>query len=278
MSLITPLFLSAAATLASEPLDVAIIGASASAGWGVVVDAAPSEMPTPIRHRHLDLASAIEASLGAEHADISRHVDAMFFSRPLVTGAAEVTAAIAEKPDAVVGIDFLFWYSYGDIPQLRSGQDEIGVRIAMLEQGLKQLDRLNVPLLIGNLPDVAGAADVKPIALLSASQVPSESALKALNNRIATWAAQHDKVTLIPLAATMEALQHGNELRVGTTVWPEDDTYLQYDQLHPSVSGLLFLAAVIATELDDGIEGVTAEVDPVQLRRLVEFTPDEPTP
>ncbi len=273
MSVIESLVLIATSIAAEPPIEVAVIGASASAGWGVVVAVEPSETP-PIHHRHLDLAAALEASLGHDNADISRHVDAMFFSNPLATGSAEVTAAIKENPDVVVGIDFLFWYAYGHLPQSRAGQDEVEIRLAMLERGLAQLDRLKVPLLIGDLPDVSDAADVEPLSLLSAAQVPSDRALKTLNGEIAAWATERDNVTLLPLAATMESLQDGAALTVDTTPWPSDASYLQYDQLHPSVDGLLFLAAMIAAELDDTVDGATAKVDLKALRQLVEYTPD----
>ncbi|MDP7070101.1 MAG: hypothetical protein QF561_01995 [Phycisphaerales bacterium] len=272
------LLLLIASPSSTPPVDIAVIGASASAGWGVVVERPPTAARIPIHHRHLDLAAAIGASLGSEHADVSRYVDALFFIQPLTTGAAEVTAAIQGDPDVVVGIDFLFWYAYGHVPAPQASRGEVTTRLALLQHGLRELERFDVPLLIGDLPDMSSAADIKPIAMLTASQVPSSQALAALNDQIAAWASERDNVTLLPLAATMESLRGGGGLAVDETPWPIDASYIQFDQLHPSVEGLLFLAAMVAARLDDGMEGVTAEVSPEQLRQRVNGMTSDPAP
>ena len=132
----------------------------------------------------------------------------MLFRDPAKTGQKEVLMAKRRKPDAVVAIDFLFWFVYGYV----SGDPE-AQRAAGLERGLALLDQLEVPLMVGDLPDMRGAAN----RMLKARQIPSVVVLERLNRRLRSWADERGDVTLVPLAALVKELKHeGSELPLKT--------------------------------------------------------------
>ncbi len=158
----------------------------------------------------------------------------MLFRDPAKTGQKEVLMAKRRKPDAVVAIDFLFWFVYGYV----SGDPE-AQRAAGLERGLALLDQLEVPLMVGDLPDMRGAAN----RMLKARQIPSVQVLKRLNRRLRSWAEQRGDVTLVPLAALVKELKHeGSELPLKTgALRTPPAALLQSDRLHATRLGMAFL-------------------------------------
>lgn len=233
---------------------IAVIGASASAGWGVVVPGEPSTDPIPIHHTHVDLADVLPVVLMEASPVMSRHTDISFFVAPRKVGRVEMDAALAADPTLIVGVDFLFWYGYGARPDTS--------RMALLEQGLRELDRWEGPMLVGDIPDVSEAALVEPIALISKRQVPSPQMLIALNRRIHAWAAERANVHVVPLADTVSRWQQGIPPDLNGHAWPAGCRIMQFDRLHPTAEGLVALAELVAEVIRARIQPVAVQADP----------------
>ena len=228
---------------------IAVVGASASAGWGVVVPQSKATHDGPsMHHRHIDLAEVIDVVLQPQTAQVDSHATSMFFRAPNTHGPSQINAAIADKVDLVIGIDFLFWYAYGfQLGVDHSNGGDTPERLASLERGLAQLDRLTVPVVIGDIPDMRSATDAGPIPLLSKGQVPSPKGLTAINIRIHEWAEARPSVSVVPLADLVSAMQRGDAIEIGQRPWPPDARLLQADRLHPTTDGL-FAVAVLAAD------------------------------
>jgi hypothetical protein len=264
--------------LASPPSleRVAVIGASASAGWGVVLPSAKPVEGTQVLHRHIDLADVLPVVLGADLGSVTDHTDAWFFVSPQKVGTAEVNAAIEANPTIVIAIDFLFWYGYGDrgVDGRRHTPEDTASRMALLEEGLATLERFEPLVLVGDLPDVSSAATVKPISLIKPSQVPSPATLQAMNDRIAQWAKDHPQIIIVPLADTVDRMSQEKPLHLNTFEWPTKLRLLQFDQLHPTPLGLVAIAALAAQSLPATIEINTMRRNPIDvIDRLREQTP-----
>ncbi|MFQ5506437.1 MAG: hypothetical protein ACE5F1_16830, partial [Planctomycetota bacterium] len=138
---------------------VVTIGASLTSG-------AAAELP---------LAKILDLAIAGEHRRVQQFATELFFMKPRLSGKAQIDRCVRRRPTLVLGIDFLFWYGYG---QMR-GTDEIPRRLRLLEEGLEQLARLDCPIVVGDFPDMRGADP----RMLSPVQVPSKKALAALNAR-----------------------------------------------------------------------------------------------
>lgn len=233
---------------------IAIIGASASAGWGVVIPTQQVGEGVPIHHTHIDLADVLPAVLIGTSQQVTDHATSFFFSDPTTIGHAEMSAAIATDPTLIIGVDFLFWYAHGNMPE----QD----RFELLEQGLKELERFDGTLLVGDIPDVSAAATAKPIAFISARQIPQPRTLSALNTRIRTWAKARSRTHIIPLARTLRSWQHGEPPHINGHQWSEDIRIIQFDKLHPTAAGLVATAELVAESINDTIQPVAVQADP----------------
>ncbi len=224
---------------------VAVIGASATCGWGLHAPPTRADI-TP--HR-INLSHVLDAAIIEPHDPVAFHGDPLFFARPAVAGRRSVDQLLAIRPTQVVALDFLFWYAYGSrdlsgVPIERPRQ-----RMAGLEAGLAELERLDVPLLVGDIPNMSPAVGV----ILSASMVPDEATIAAMNHRIADWARGRADTRVFPLADLLEALYanqafafDGQQLEAGAR-----DLMLQNDQLHPTLLGLVAIGAMIADDIDD---------------------------
>ncbi|MCH2136240.1 MAG: hypothetical protein MK101_06615 [Phycisphaerales bacterium] len=246
----------------TPPAGIGLIGASATAGWGVIV---PLDKPSEGRRfRHVTLARALEAIDQDLPGVVTKSGDPFFFRKRNATRALQMDAVIEARPEAVIGVDVLFWYAYGNV----AGVDKTtrgAARAARLEEGLTQLDRivaLGIPLIVGDLPDMSGALEAKPFAFLRANQVPAKDTLKALNERIHAWAAERPDVHLLPLAELIATMQEGKGVTAGGVSWGPDPRLLQHDRLHPTDEGLLALAAVVSQQLEQ-IRAPGAELEPV---------------
>ncbi len=275
MTWLHTVLLLAAAADPCPPHHIAVVGASASAGWGVVIPTPPTDHAIPVHHRHADLADVLPAVLGGDREDVSGHTAIWFFSAPHRIGPAVLQSAQAARPTHIVALDFLFWFAYGshDGQGVPIGRDDIDARLANLNQGLRLLESIEVPVLVGDIPDVSPAADVWPIALLRMDQVPTPEALAAMNLRIREWVASRDDTTLIPLAATVARMQRGESLHLNEHIWPSDSALIQFDQLHPTTLGLVALAELTAASLPPATKP-SLRADPnAVLDRVAETTP-----
>jgi hypothetical protein len=243
---------------------VAVIGASASAGWGVVLPSAHPPKGTMALNRHIDLADVLPVVLGSDAGTVTSHTDTMFFASPMKVGSQEVRAALAADPTIVIAVDFLFWYGYGerDASGNRHAEDDVMSRMALLETGIAAIERFQVPVLVGDLPDVSAAATVEPISLLKPTQVPSSRALQAMNLRIHAWAADDPNITLLPLADTVDRMVRNMPLRLNSFDWNGDKRLLQFDRLHPTPWGLVALGELAAQSLPRTIRVETMRRNP----------------
>lgn len=205
---------------------IVVIGASASAGF---TESEPLGGPTTPQFR---LSRYLDAALVAPHKPVLNFANTLFFMQPLGSGRHQIEQALEAKPALVIGLDFLFWFCYGE------GTD--AERLQRFEQGLKLLETLPCPIVVGDIPDASGASN----RMLGPEQIPNPSTLNAANRRLKQWAAKHADVILVPLAAFMRNASTGKPVVVhGMTVSESKTvTLLQQDNLHPSRLGAAVLA------------------------------------
>ena len=207
---------------------VVVIGASASGGF---VLTEPFGGPTTEQckpHHYLD------AAITAPHAPVKNFGSALFFLSPDAMAASEIQSATNAKPTLVVAVDFLFWFCYGN-------GDSDAERAAHFEAGLKLLERLPCPLVVGDIPDASSATNT---GIISADMVPSEAARRAANERLKKWAAKRKQVTIVPLAEFMRAVKANEAIKLHSTILPagKTRTLLQADGLHPTPRGAAVLS------------------------------------
>ncbi|MES2570022.1 MAG: hypothetical protein V4710_08195, partial [Verrucomicrobiota bacterium] len=80
-------------------------------------------------------------------------------------------------------------------------------RLSRVEAGLRQLDGIDAPLVVGDFPD-AWKAD----GILSRGQLPERSILAQRNQRLKAWAAMRRNVISFPLASLMVFVNANEEL------------------------------------------------------------------
>ncbi len=156
------------------------------------------------------------------------------FSNPVKNGKKQIDLAKKKDPDMIVAVDFPFWFGYGHV----SG-DKAKARLARLETGLAYLKQFDVPVVVGDLPNMKGAK----IRMLKPWQIPTEATLKLLNARLAKFAADNQNVTLVPVAQIIKALKvdgvmlplKDGELKTGP------GALLQEDQLHATRLGMALM-------------------------------------
>lgn len=214
---------------------VVMIGASASSGFVMSEPFGGTNTARCKLNRYLDAAIAVP------HAPVKNLASALLFMNPEAFGPMQIEAATNDKPTLVIGVDFLFWFCYGDA----STDAE---RAARFENGLKLLDEIHCPLVIGDIPDASSATNT---GIISIEQVPSEKARRAANERLKQWAAAHPLVSVMPLAEFMRGVKANRAIKVHGQTLPAGKTraLLQNDQLHPSPQG----AAVLALGILDAL-------------------------
>jgi hypothetical protein len=227
-------FLSAQPT-ASRPAAtpvVAVIGASVSAGF---VDPRPREDGE--RNSTVDVKTVLKGLWPDGKAEIRARNGLMLpmFTDAVGLGTKQVDAALRDQPQAVVAVDFLFWFGYGPA----RARDEIAFRHQRLEQGLALLDRFTCPCIVGDFPDMHGADP----QMLPPRAIPSEEALAALNARVTAWAKERKHVALFPLARWVRQLKTEGELLqvAGRELSVPPLFPLQGDRLHATRLGMAML-------------------------------------
>lgn len=229
---------SVSAPEAREP-KVAIIGASVSAGFkdGPMFGGEAGNDTVPLQKV---LGPRFEAMGGT----VSSRADVMMFTDPTVIGERQVKSALRGKPDLLVAVDFLFWYSHGPLPR---AEDEAKYRKARLDEGLGMLARFDCPILVGDLPDMRGAA----ARMLHPSWIPEPKLLAELNEQVQAWAKQRTNVRVFPLTAEVKALKETGvtlPLRDGPLKTGPGEL-LQGDRLHTTRLGMAWLGMRLDQEL-----------------------------
>lgn len=209
-----------------------VIGASVSGGFrdGPLTGAKEPGDSVTLQH-------VLKAWCG-EHARATTHAPLQMmamFTDPTGIGEKQIQAAKKAKPAYVVAIDFPFWFAYGYF----SGADADQQRLARHRQGLELLASLGVPVLVGDLPDMQGAAR----RMLSPAQIPAPELLQRLNAQLATFVQQHPRLRIVPLAALVAQMK--NEGIVLPLAKGELRTLpgalLQGDRLHSNRLGMAYL-------------------------------------
>ena len=240
-----------------------MVGASATAGF---TESEPLGGPATSQFR---LGRYLDAAVAVPHEPVKNLATAMFFLQPEAIGWAQIEQALQANPTLVVGVDFLFWFCYGDGP----GD---GDRLKRFEKGLKMLETVQCPLVIGDIPDASGASE----DILGPEQIPSVKAMGAANRRLKEWAASRANVVIVSLSAFMrsamanEALTiRGHTLEKGKT-----RTLLQSDRLHPSSHGCAVMTLAILDAFQSKQPASRASDirwDPNEVYRLVFKTADQ---
>jgi len=144
-------------------------------------------------------------------------------------------------PTLVIGVDFLFWFCYGN------GRTDAD-RARHFEAGLKLLEQISAPIIVGDIPDASFATNT---GIISSFQVPSETARAAANRRLLEWAARHPQVTVVPLAQFMRDVSRNSAVTIHEKIIPAGKTqrWLQADALHPTPVGAAMLSLRILDHL-----------------------------
>ena len=219
---------------------IAIVGASASDGFGVAVSNGSAQ---PFKAELVDMRDVLLAAAKPGTTELVAHyATGMFFSDPITRGEDAITRALGTKPTLLLAADFLFWYAYGGggigKTPIRTEAD----RASLFEQGLVQLDRVvtaGVPLVVGNLPDMRASKG----RMMAAMQLPEAATLDALNARLAEWVRAKRAVRLLPLTAVTDETRSGEPIRIGSFEWDpgRHGPVMQRDRLHPAFPGLVAL-------------------------------------
>ncbi len=213
---------------------VVVIGASASAGFVLSEPFGGTNTDKCKLHRYLD------AAIIPPHAPVKNLATSLMFMNPDALAAMQVEAATNAQPTLVVAVDFLFWFCYGDV--------SANERAGRFEEGLKLLERIPCPLVVGDIPDMSSATNT---GIIGVDQLPGEATRLAANKRLKEWAAAHPRVAVVPLAEFMRATRANAAIKLhnGTLPAGKSRALMQNDMLHPNPQGATILALGILDSL-----------------------------
>ncbi|MAI66895.1 MAG: hypothetical protein CMJ26_03340 [Phycisphaerae bacterium] len=243
---------------AEQPCDVlkrvVVTGASVTSGFGLTTPPIKGDLGAyPINMQHI-----MEGVITSEHEEVAFFGDLLFFKNSRKNAIAYIKQIKAHKPSLIVGIDFLFWFGHGTPPE---AENISAYRMDTLNFAIGLLDELNVPMVIGNLPNVRDAVG----RMLSTSQVPTEKTLQKLNARIHAWGDAHDNVTIIDVNGLWEKVMHDEEIVLHNHTWPAGSQamFLQQDMLHTTFEGTVAASMLVSEAL-----GVACfETDPIIIKK-----------
>jgi len=232
-----------------------VIGASVSDGFSMMRG----------QKARVDISDAVEAALVVEHGSVQHEASMMFFRNTRGSAEDQVTAAIEGDATLVIGVDYLFWMAFG------RGDDK--ERKARFEFGLKQLERLDCTILVGDLPDMSAASKVTtPFggAMLPASSLPKEKTRKALNKRLRAWAKKRENTYLVPLEKFLGRLHAHKSFSFRGNKIKKDglELMMQSDLLHTTPAGtagitLLAFDVLVTTRKDISPTAICWDLDEV---------------
>lgn len=210
---------------------IVMIGASVSAGF------TESELfggPKTVQFR---LHHYLNAALLVPHEPVTNLANAMFFLAPEAEAQRQLERAAKTKPTLVVAVDFLFWFCYGDV-------DTEQQRLEQFEKGLKFLESVHCPLVVGDIPDAAAAVKT---GMLRAEQVPTDKTISAANQRLKAWANGRPQVAILSISSFLRNALANQPLTIHKLTVPQGKTraLLQSDLLHTTARGCAALALAI---------------------------------
>lgn len=220
------------ASAQGAPTRIHVVGASVSGGFEDGPLFGGETQGDSIAMRRIWQRWCGEAARVTTHSPVEM---CFMFRDPARIGRRQLKFAKRKQPDLVVAVDFLFWFAYGVV-----AGDEAEARERRLREGLALLAELDAPVLLGDLPDMRGAAT----RMLRPAQVPSVPVLLALNQRVRAFARGRPNVTLVPLAALVAELR-GEGVTLPFSSGPVRTAplaLLQPDRLHATRLGAAYLA------------------------------------
>ncbi|MDZ4772024.1 MAG: hypothetical protein SGI72_02710 [Planctomycetota bacterium] len=174
------------------------------------------------------LADIVHATLLFEHQGIQKR------TFPTISVAPQqIRAAVDARASLVVALDYLTPFVY-----VEAGSDD--QRRSNVEAALKVLETLNVPMILGNVPDLTAASTVLN-GLVTPKMLPRPDALAAINTRILEWAATRRDVVVAPLQALFAHIDSGEGFGVRDSTWPPSwlPELVQKDRFHPRMHGTI---------------------------------------
>lgn len=233
-----------------------MIGASVSAGFTA---SEPLGGPSTPQFR---LSRYVDAALLVAHEPVQNLANTFFFLQPELLGRQQVERTLESKPTLVLGVDFLFWFCYGE-----GATDE--ERLRRFEKGLKLLEPIKCLLILGDVPDASAAVN----GMLRPEQVPSTNAMAAANQRLREWAATRPNVVILGLSEFMRTVTANQAIKIRDYTLSEGRTraLLQNDRLHSSPPGcaVVALAALDALQTKHAFPSAEVRWDPKEILRLV---------
>lgn len=226
-------------TAATKKVHLRVIGASVSGGFEDGPPFGAQEQGDSVTLQHV-----LKAWCG-EHARVSTHATPEMtgmFLKPLEIGPNQIQGVAKAKADLVVAIDFPFWFAYGFVDG-----DEAKARQELLAKGCELLAQLEVPVLIGDLPDMTGAAP----RMLRKKQIPSPAVLAQLNEQLAEFVRTHAKVQLAPLSQFVQTMKEKGAVLplAGGPLVTAPGALLQEDRLHATRLGMAYLGHLLQDAL-----------------------------
>ena len=224
------------------PIRVAIIGASVSSGF---VDITDTKVRPPNSSFSLkQVLRKLWPSSEVRIRDATGSLGMAMFLEPLKYGERQIKLLQRRKPQLVIGVDFVFWFGYGPHGYGEAGQKR---RLELQQKGLSLLERLDTKILLGDYPDMTGAA----ARMLPPHFVPKPETQKKLNERLHAWAKERNNVLVFPLSKFVHEAKTKNQvLPYGDQELSVPKFYLlQSDRLHATRLGMAILIHRLGDEL-----------------------------
>jgi len=236
---------------------IVMIGASATAGFTA------SEPFGGTNTQWYALSRYVDAALTVVHEPVQNLGTAFFFFQPHQSGQRQVARALTNNPTLIIGLDFPFWFCYGE------GKTD-AERLERFDKGLALLETIRCPLVLGDLPDASAAVN----KMLRPEQMPSLKAIAAANQRLKTWAAGRSQVIVVELSNFMRQATTNRAITVSGHTLTDGQTrmLLQNDELHPTPPGCAMLALAVLDAVQATRPQVHAQeflTDPKEIYRRV---------
>jgi hypothetical protein len=212
---------------------VILIGASATAGMRDGTSTTVTNAALYAIRPYLD------AAITAPHDPVASIASPFFFLSPAAMGKAQIQKASKADASLVIGVDFLFWYCYGNV---HAEED----RMRRFEAALSQLGQIKCPLVLGDIPDASAAEN----HILGPEEIPHPETISAVNRRLKEWAAARKQTTVVRLAEFMKRALLDEPIEVHGEKIVESHVLLQADKLHPTARGAAVLALAIANQIE----------------------------
>ncbi len=218
----------------------------------------------------VDAGIAYSAVVTAAHEVPRNYGDGATFIDPLGALREQAVAAAKDRPTVVIAVDWLFWPVHQSIPMDVPAAERDAQRLDTVDAALAELDRLQCPIVIGDVPEMKQAQG----GLLKESNEPGEAVRAEVNRRLEKWAAEKPNRLILSISALADAVSSGAALEVAGFSYQAGDSarLLQRDGLHATPEGLVVLMAAAVDRLQQAglVEGGARRLDLVAIAAAVE--------